>query len=464
MYLTKFKATNIKCFEDVELTFPQNADGSRAGWNVLLGTNATGKTTLLQAIAVGLIGATAGMRLLEPEKWVRHGAKYGQFEIRFLKADSDASIGQPRSTEYQATFIVSGKEYFKLEGREYTSPEILVRGKTEKALSGLLKGPYATDNAGWLVCGIGSFRRFMGGTDQDLAYDSTRRGRVATLFKESVALPRCIKFLPTLYNRAQDKKLTKKKQKDATDEYTVVCEIVNQLLPEGVEFSHADPEHTYFRAPGASSVELLDLSDGYRSFLSLVLELLRQISEAMGGIMALAAKSAGNGKWQVNVEAVVLIDEADLRLHPSWQREFGPRLRAVFPRIQFIVSSHSPFIAQEATPHGLFVLRSSETQAGVQCIKPLPRVDGWTVDEILRSELFGLASTRSAETERLLNEHAELRGAERSGTPTKKQRERLEFIEKALAQQMTSPGERERRELEAKIREAAAKAQAGRHG
>ncbi len=463
MYLTKFKATNIKCFDDVELTFPANVDGSRAGWNVLLGTNATGKTTLLQAITVGLIGETAGMRLISPASWVRRGARHGTFEVKFLRGEADTAIGQPRGGEYRATFIVTGNESIELDGRDYTSPQIALRDTDDKALSGLLKGPYATDKSGWLVCGFGSFRRFTGGSDHELAYDTGRVGRVASLFKESVALERSVNFLPTLYARAQNQKLTKKKKKDADNEYALVGGIINQLLPEGVEFSHADMERAYFRAPGASSVDLLDLSDGYRSFLSLVLELLRQISEAMGGVTTFAVKDAKEQKWRVNVEAIVLIDEADLRLHPSWQREFGPRLRAVFPKTQFIVSSHSPFIAQEATPHGLFVLQSPTAHAGVRCVKPIPRVAGWTVDEILQSPLFGLESTRSTETEQLLNEHAALRGTEKFGTPTKKQRERLEFIEKALAEQMTSPAEQHRRELDSRIRDAAAKLRGARH-
>lgn len=462
MYLTHFKATNIKCFDDVELTFPQQADGSRAGWNVLLGMNATGKTTLLQAITIGLIGETAGMRLIaaSPASWVRRGAKYGTFEVKFVKGDRDTAIGQPRSGEYHARFIVTGNESIEFEGRDYTSPQIDLHSSNEKALSGLRKGPYATDKSGWLVSGFGSFRRFTGGSDHDLAYDNGKVGRVASLFRETVALERSIKFLSKLYGRSQDKKLTKDKQKEANDEYALIGGIVNQLLPEGVEFSHADTESAYFRAPNASSVELLELSDGYRSFLSLVLELFRQISDGMGGVTTFAAKDPADGKWRISIEGIVLIDEADLRLHPSWQREFGPRLRAVFPRMQFIVSSHSPFIAQEATPNGLFVLQSSD-DPNVRCIKPLPRVDGWTVDEILRSRLFGLASTRSAETEQLLKEHAVLRGAEKSGTPTRKQLERLESIEKSLAEQMTSPDDVYRRELDAKIRAAAAKA--GRH-
>jgi predicted ATP-binding protein involved in virulence len=42
------------------------------------------------------------------------------------------------------------------------------------------------------------------------------------------------------------------------------------------------------------------------------------------------------------VEGVVLIDELDLHLHPRWQRDALPRLRAAFPRLQLVVTTHSP--------------------------------------------------------------------------------------------------------------------------
>ena len=46
---------------------------------------------------------------------------------------------------------------------------------------------------------------------------------------------------------------------------------------------------------------------------------------------------------------VVLIDEVDAHLHPTWQRRIGLWFREHFPKLQFIVSTHSPLICQAAT-------------------------------------------------------------------------------------------------------------------
>ena len=52
-------------------------------------------------------------------------------------------------------------------------------------------------------------------------------------------------------------------------------------------------------------------------------------------------------------EGVALIDELDLHLHPNWQRAVVRNLTTLFPKIQFIASTHSPFIIQSLSGHGL---------------------------------------------------------------------------------------------------------------
>lgn len=63
MYLTQFTVRQVKGFADVTLDF-QQPDGSIRLWNVIIGENGTGKTTLLQAIAMALAGEKAASVLL----------------------------------------------------------------------------------------------------------------------------------------------------------------------------------------------------------------------------------------------------------------------------------------------------------------------------------------------------------------------------------------------------------------
>jgi predicted ATP-binding protein involved in virulence len=57
---------------------------------------------------------------------------------------------------------------------------------------------------------------------------------------------------------------------------------------------------------------------------------------------------------------VVLIDELELHLHPKWQREVRSKLRNTFPNIQFIATTHSPFVIQSLEPGELINLDPEE--------------------------------------------------------------------------------------------------------
>lgn len=79
------------------------------------------------------------------------------------------------------------------------------------------------------------------------------------------------------------------------------------------------------------------LSDGYRSVIGLVADLAHR--------MAMLNPSLGEQVCELT-PGVVLIDELDLHLHPSWQRTIVEDLKRTFPKVQFIATSHSPFIIQ----------------------------------------------------------------------------------------------------------------------
>jgi predicted ATP-binding protein involved in virulence len=97
------------------------------------------------------------------------------------------------------------------------------------------------------------------------------------------------------------------------------------------------------------ALDLSQLSDGERSFLALVSDLGRRL--------ALANPMLDN---PLQGAGVVLIDELELHLHPKWQREISDKLRGTFPNIQFIATTHSPFVIQSLRPGELINLDPDE--------------------------------------------------------------------------------------------------------
>jgi hypothetical protein len=95
---------------------------------------------------------------------------------------------------------------------------------------------------------------------------------------------------------------------------------------------------------------------------------------------------------------VVIIDEIEAHLHPQWQKEIPYWLKTHFPKIQFLVSSHSPLIAQAADPNGLFVLPLQDEvdrEPRPLTDKEFERIRWGKAEKTLLGVAFGLRTTRS---------------------------------------------------------------------
>ena len=92
------------------------------------------------------------------------------------------------------------------------------------------------------------------------------------------------------------------------------------------------------------TLEVDQLSDGERSLLALVGDLARRLAMASDGD-------------PLAHEAVVIIDEVELHLHPGLQRDVINNLRRTFPRVQFVLTTHSPFALGEVESRSIRLLR-----------------------------------------------------------------------------------------------------------
>lgn len=135
------------------------------------------------------------------------------------------------------------------------------------------------------------------------------------------------------------------------------------------------------------------LSDGEKCLMAMIGDLARRFS------IANPTRSE-----PLEGEGVVLIDEIDLHLHPKWQRMVVPKLLAVFPNCQFLISTHSPHVITHVQQNNLFMLQMRDGQlfysrsAGFY---------GKTVERVLE-DLMGIETTRPDEVERALRHIFEL--------------------------------------------------------
>ena len=91
----------------------------------------------------------------------------------------------------------------------------------------------------------------------------------------------------------------------------------------------------------------------------------------------------GQSGWE-NKPAILLIDEIENHLHPTWQRRVIPALLKYFPGLQIFATTHSPFVVAGLKTGQVHLLKRNE-HGGVTATTNTEDIVGWTADEILRT-------------------------------------------------------------------------------
>jgi len=134
------------------------------------------------------------------------------------------------------------------------------------------------------------------------------------------------------------------------------------------------------------------------------------------------------------VPGVVLIDEIDAHLHPTWQRRIGIWFREHFPHIQFIVTTHSPLICQAADVGTVWQLPKpgSDDAGGMLTGRDRDRLIYGNVLDAYSTEVFGADVTRSEASKARLKRLAELNMQELQGALSESERQEQEQLRAAM--------------------------------
>lgn len=157
-----------------------------------------------------------------------------------------------------------------------------------------------------------------------------------------------------------------------------ITSLVKQWTNMAYSRSREDLVGTYTDKEGKRhELAYSQLSDGYRNAIGIAADIAYRCIQLNPHLKDKAIKES---------EGIVLIDEIDLHLHPNWQQNIVADLKRVFPKIQFIATTHSPFIVQSLTKKELVNLdtpnqgeeedpfkQSIEDVAEVMQVKHVPR-------------------------------------------------------------------------------------------
>jgi len=272
MYIRRVVLENLRGFGRLDFRFDR-PDGVYAGWTVITGDNASGKTTLLKAIALALVGPDAA-RSLQPSLagWIRKDCPEAVIAVEIVAAEPDR-FAQGR--RYEKPF------WSELHLVRNTGPEIsLGSGRKYKGKGkGPTHGPWAENPVGWFSVGYGPFRRLYGASPeaQRIMSGPSRVARYATMFKEDATLIECEEWLKDLRHKALEGR---------SKEIAILAEVERLLnddfLRNEVEVDRIDSDGLWLRQPSGVILPLADMSEGYRAALATLVDVLRHAVEVYG--------------------------------------------------------------------------------------------------------------------------------------------------------------------------------------
>ncbi|MEY4910897.1 MAG: hypothetical protein RL761_560 [Pseudomonadota bacterium] len=405
MYIDKITLTNIRGFKHLDFSLAR-PDGSYAGWTVFTGDNGGGKSTLLKASVMALVGLGVAGQLSSSlfKSWMRHETKHGDISLVTVKAEEDIPSRENIAFDPDLKNCFLGFTPLGVFGNQAIPEKKLL---------------------GYFVCAYGPYRRVFGSSAEmsRLMADKTTAPFV-TLFQESASLAEVDQWMRLLSHKKLEGKKAEEKQLDI-----LLGILGDDLLPNGITIDRVDSDGLWLKDKNGLQLSWGDMSDGYRSALALLADILRHMIEAYG-VEDLTGVDA-DGKLFIKRSGVVLIDEIDAHLHPSWQRDIGFWLKKHFPAIQFLVTTHSPIICQAADPNGIFVLPSpaSDDEPRAMTEAEYNEIVASKSDAILLTPAFGLVNTRSNLAVTNRSEWSRLRIKERAGAAlTEAEKARFEAL------------------------------------
>ncbi|QEM12953.1 AAA family ATPase [Mucilaginibacter rubeus] len=167
-----------------------------------------------------------------------------------------------------------------------------------------------------------------------------------------------------------------------------IQEMLYDILEKNVSITFEGSE-IFFLEKG-SRLKFDQLSEGYKSVIIFVCDLIFRLIQ--------------NQPWAQSIQelkGVVLVDEIDLHLHPKWQFIIIKKLRALFPNVQFVFSTHSPAIIQGASDDAIIYRVYRNEKDGKTKLSDVyyrKNLDHLMINSLVTSPLFGMDSARMNST------------------------------------------------------------------
>lgn len=372
MYLETLKLHNFRCYEDLTINFHEQ-------YTVIVGNNGAGKTTVLEGAAIAASTMFVAMDNLSGRNIDKRSDA-----LRVVYTLGDDDDVQPQyPVEISAKGIVDGrliewKRSLNSDGGNTTVKE----AKKLIAISADYQRRLRSGDSTLvlpLIAYYGTGRLW--DYHRQKKYDTFNMNTRTNGYIDSVDGTANIKLMLDWLKKMTIKSYQRQEEKRGEiSALTVVYQAMEDCFSgisgyqnvkcrynvdtNEVDIYYNDNYGKRMRIP------LNQLSDGYKGTISLIVDIAYR--------MAILNPQLSE-RVLMETDGIVLIDEVDLHLHPEWQQRILGDLTRIFPKVQFIVSTHAPAVINTVKRENLLILE------GMNAREPGGEVYGKDANGILRS-------------------------------------------------------------------------------
>ncbi len=348
MYLRKISLENFKCFEKIEVKLKENL-------TLIVGANGAGKTSLLEGIAIAM---STMFIAFEDSKALNINKENAHLKAYKIGSTSDI---QPQYPVHIAAWAdIEGTDIYWERNLNTAKGKTTIKGAkqmleiAEEYQNRLQKGDTTLLLPIIAYYGTGRLWDYHREKQNDIFEKNTRTNGYIDCMSGTANIKLMMNWFV---------KMTVQKYQNQENGYGAIpeleavisameqcynritgsndCKIQYNMGTKEIDVAYTDQKGMRMRIP------LSQLSDGYKSTISLVADIAYRMAVLNPQCL---------GKVCLKTDGVILIDEVDLHLHPTWQKRILKDLTEIFPKVQFIVSTHAPEVINSVSREQVVVL------------------------------------------------------------------------------------------------------------
>jgi predicted ATP-binding protein involved in virulence len=337
MRIEKLRIKNFKCFDEKTFEFTEQL-------TVLIGNNGSGKSSILDALAVSIGGYLEGIdevtnRFIEQDEIRRQSFNRQSMELQ-LPVEIE-TWGQHQGQKLNWTRTIE-----KADGRNTRIKTKKIKELAQKYQELVRKGDPSVKLPILVYHGTG---RLWAEHKAKVVFSKggSRLEGYSDCMSPKSSSKQFLSWYKTYFDAHQ--KFAHEEDQAAISAFNLAITTVVSNWAD-IAFDFVEDDLIGFYKDNDNKTHYLPyrlLSDGFRNMIGMVADIAYRCIKLNPQLKEKAILEA---------EGLVLIDEIDLHLHPTWQKRICDDLRKAFPKLQFVVSTHSPFIIQSLKANELIIL------------------------------------------------------------------------------------------------------------